>query len=84
MDNVQHLERQVAEVDTKVSSILQLLKGNDLDKDDRGMIGMQTNHEERLTSLEKIKDRLVYFCLGISIPAGWGIIDIIQKIILKK
>lgn len=83
MTEMQHLESQVKEVDKKVTSILGLLKGNELDKEDKGMIGVQNNHEERLSSLEKIKDRGMYFLIGLSIPAGWGVIDILQKILIK-
>lgn len=84
MTDVQHLEKQVAGVDIKVSSILTILSGNGLDKEDKGMIGTQNDHEKRLVSLEKLKDRLVWFLIGITIPASWGLIDIIQKVILKK
>lgn len=84
MSDIQHLEEQVEQVDKKVSSILQLLKGNELDKDDEGMIGVQNNHEQRIRRIEKISDRLFYFLIGLSAFAGWGLIDIIQKLILKK
>lgn len=84
MNAMEHLEQQVAGVDRKVSSILQLLKGNELDKDDKGMIGIQNSHESRIQRLEKLLDRGIYFILGLSAFAGWGIIDIIQKVIIKK
>lgn len=83
MNEMQHIEKQVAEVNTKVTSILVLLKGHDLDKDDKGMIGVQNDHESRLQKLEKTLDRMKYLLIGVSIPAGWGIVDIVQKIILK-
>lgn len=83
MNEMQHIEKQVGEVNTKVTSILVLLKGHDLDKDDKGMIGVQNDHEDRIQKLEKTIDRMKWFLFGLSIPAGWGVIDIIQKIILK-
>lgn len=84
MEQIKHLESQVSQVDNKVSSILFLLKGNEMDKEDRGMIGEQKDHERRITALEKMRDRLIWFLVGLSIPAGWGIIDIIQSVLLKK
>jgi hypothetical protein len=79
MTAMEGLEKQVTGIDTKVTSILILLRGHDMDKDDKGMIGVQNEHEDRIIKLEKLKDRLVYFLFGLSIPAGWGIMDIIKR-----
>jgi hypothetical protein len=84
MTEMQQLERQVASVDAKVSSILQLLKGNELDEEDLGMIGIQNDHEKRIDRIEKLFDRMFWFLIGLSAFAGWGIVDIIQKVVLKK
>lgn len=84
MNEIKEVERQITQVDVKVSNILVLLKGNELDNSDRGMIGDIKDFEKRLTRLEVMKDRATWFFIGISIPAGWGIIDIIQSIILRK
>lgn len=81
---MQHIEKQVGEIDDKVTNILTILRGHEMDRDDKGMIGVQNDHERRITRLEKYVNNGFWFILGISIPAGWGIIDIIQKIILKK
>lgn len=78
------VEQEVGEINRKVTSILTLLKGNDLDREDKGMIGVQNDHEARLDHLEETKNRAIYILLGMGIPAGWGLIDIIQKIFLRK
>ena len=80
---IQRLEQQVETVDNKVDSILSILRGNDMNKDDRGMIGRQNEHERRINALEKLKDRSMWFLIGLSIPAGWGMVDIIGKILSK-
>lgn len=80
---MKYLEKQVSDVDIKVTSILTLLKGNELDKSDRGLIGEIKDHDKRLTGLEKLRDRLVWFIIGLSIPAGYGIIDIVKNITTK-
>ena len=84
MNEMQHIEKQVGEVNTKVTSILVLLTGHGLDKDDKGMIGVQNDHETRLDKLERLVDRMKWFLFGLAIPAGWGVIDIIQKLIFLK
>ena len=84
MTPTQHIEQQIDQVDAKVSNILSLLKGNDLDKDDKGMIGVQNDHETRITRLERVVDRGKYFFIGLGLPAGWGIVDVISKLISKK
>jgi hypothetical protein len=83
MTAMEGLEKQVKGIDSKVTSILILLRGHDMDKDDKGMIGIQNDHEQRIAKLEKMKDRLVYFLFGLSAFAGWGILDIIGKIVFK-
>lgn len=81
---MEHLERQVQQVDLKVEKVLRLLTGNELDKDDKGMIGVQNDHEKRISQLEKLRDRLIWFAFGLTFFAGWGVIDIVQKVLLKK
>jgi len=81
---MKYLEKQVSDVDLKVSSILSLLKGNDLDHSDKGLIGDINEHDKRLSSLEKMRDRFIWFTIGLAIPASWGIFDIVKNIILKK
>ena len=83
MTPTQHIEHQIDQVDAKVSNILSLLKGNDLDKDDKGMIGIQNDHETRITRLERMVDKGKYFLIGMAIPAGWGMTDLISKLFLK-
>lgn len=84
MNEMEHLEQQLGKVDDKVSAILFLLKGNELDKDDKGMIGTQKDHSKRIANIEKLKERVIWFLFGLSIFAGWGLIDILQKILIKK
>ena len=80
---MQNLESKLEDVYTKVSSILILMKGHHMDDTDRGMIGELKDHEQRITYIEKIKDRFAYFLIGLALPAGWGIIDIIKTVFVK-
>jgi hypothetical protein len=83
MTEIQKLEGQVGAVDVKVTSVLNILRGNEINRADTGMIGIQDDHERRLTKVERFIDRAKWFLIGLSLPAGWGMIDIIQKLITK-
>lgn len=84
MTAMEHIEKQLSQLDSKMNNVLQLLKGNELDRDDKGMVGVQTDHDVRLSRLEKMTVQLKYFLYGMALPASWGLIDVLQKLILKK
>lgn len=54
----QQVEQEVAEINKKVTSILTLLRGNELDKTDTGMAGMQEDHERLPINCIRRRDRL--------------------------
>lgn len=78
-----NLEEKVNDVDDKVSSILTLLKGNDLNREDKGVIGIVNDLEERVATLEKWKDRIVWMFIGMGVPASVGVIEILRKLLIK-
>jgi len=80
---VTEIDKQIVQVDRKVSNIIYLLQGHELDKADSGLVGELNDHAKRLTKLEKLKDKGFWFFIGISIPAGWGIIDILRNLVIK-
>lgn len=75
------IEEQIRNLDRKVTSILTLLKGNDLDQSDTGMAGVVADIDERVKKLEKWKDRFIYLLIGTGLPAGYGISEFIGKLI---
>lgn len=76
-------QEKLISVEEKVSTILDLLQGNKLNKADRGLVGTVDDHEERITSLEKWKDRLIWTVVGMGLPASVGIVEILKKIFTK-
>lgn len=84
MNNEEIIKKQLGELNTKVASILQLLKGHELDPDDKGMVGVQNCHESRLMKLEKKIDRFRYFVIGMSLPAAWGLTNVIINMFTKN
>ena len=78
------LQKQVRTIDDKVSSILALLKGNDLDKTDQGIIGTVDDIDKRLKSLEDWKKGSIRYikgiAIGIAIPSSIGIVKLLEII----
>lgn len=65
----------------KLDKILTLLRGNELDKNDNGIVGKINDMDTRLYKLEMTKNRLFWILIGMSFPTGIGIgklIDIIK------
>jgi hypothetical protein len=79
----EQMEKKLIGVDEKVSTILDLLQGNKINKNDTGMVGVVDDHEERLTTLERSYDRLKWMIIGMGAPAGIGIIEMLKKIFIK-
>lgn len=74
------MEQWVRDIDTKVTSILQLLKGHELDKDDKGLVGEISNMNTRLDKLEKLKDRMQNILIGMAVPASVGLWDFLKTL----
>lgn len=79
--DLRQLESTVAGIATNVNSILQIVKGNELDKADQGMVGDIHQLKQRVSVLEKWKDRIVWMFIGMGIPAGIGVMEILRTII---
>jgi len=75
-----NMEQWQRDIDNKLNSILQLLKGHELDKDDKGLVGQTYDHEHRIEKLEKLKDRVVNIIIGLSVPAGIGLYDVLKSL----
>lgn len=78
--NIQMTE--VDELKKKLDEVLSLLRGNTLDKNDQGFIGIVDDLHKRVTSLEKWKDRIVWMVIGMGLPASVGVIEILKKIFI--
>lgn len=86
MSESQQLSDQVSGIDKKVTSILHLLKGTDLD-DEQGLLSEFRQEKAvnkllhgRVEKLEKLRDKIIYIMVGMSIPAGYGIFEMIKSL----
>lgn len=72
----------LAQLQKGIETIKSLLQGNPLDKEDNGLIGTVNAMDARMKLLEqlkdRIKDRFTYLVIGLSIPAGFGITEILS------
>lgn len=80
----QQLKEKVDEIGEKVTSILTLLRGNVLDKNDQGIIGTVDDIDKRLKSLEDWKKGSIRYlkgiAIGIAIPSSIGIVKLLEII----
>lgn len=63
-----------------VHEILAILRGDDFAE---GMVAAVKNHEKRITKLENIKSKATWTVLGMSIPAGYGLLDLAKELWAK-
>lgn len=88
------LHKDLEEVRTDVKAILYLLTGTEYDTT-QGLLHRFENEkikslttiekmEKRIDKLEKWKDRIIWSGLGMALPAGYGIVDILHQFFGKK
>lgn len=87
MDNgneIVPLKSEITKLNQKVDKIIDILSGNEYDKNDSGLVGDVRQLKIRVAKLERWKDRVIYILIGASFVAGWTIPDILSKIFLHK
>lgn len=83
-EEIHQMKIEMSQLNKKVDKIIDILSGNDLDKNDNGVVGDVRQLKMRVARLERWKDRAVYLLIGASFVAGWTIPDILQKIFFHK
>jgi hypothetical protein len=82
-DIARQTQMKLAETNTSVDKIIELLTGNDLDENDNGAIGKIRALESRVLKLERKIDRGTYILIGLSLSTGWALSDILTKLLAK-
>lgn len=77
-------ENTMMEVEEDVKLILMILKGNELDKSDGGIIGGYREMKARIDKLEKFRDKIVYVIAGVSATASTLITILAFLLKMKK
>lgn len=81
---IHQIQSQVIKIDEKLDNVLSILTGNELDKEEGGMIKKVKDHEIRISSLEKSRYTLLIILAVASILGGYSLWDIINKLIKLK
>ena len=69
---------KLMEISRKLSEIYDLLCGNRLDKDDKGLVGDVNDHERRISRLEKAFSAGKWLFIGMGVSSGIGIASLIK------
>lgn len=67
-------------LERKIDSVLELLKGNELDASDTGLAGTVRDINKRVRKLERLRDRFAWVVVGASAISGWGLGGVISKL----
>lgn len=67
------------QIKDRLDDIVDILKGDELGHS-KGVIPMLKDHEDRIKKLEVLKDRATWTVLGLSIPSGFGVVEILKQL----
>lgn len=81
---IHQMKNEMSQLNKKVDKIIDILSGNDLDRNDNGVVGDVRQLKMRVAKLERWRDRVIYFLIGASFFAGWTIPDMLSKFFFHK
>lgn len=67
------------ELKDKLDDIEAILRGDEY-RYAKGLVLTIKDHEDRIKKLEILKDRATWTVLGLSVPAGFGLVDLFRMI----
>lgn len=76
------VSKQLEEIKVMVKAVYELVVGNEHEKEN-GLLERVKELETQSATFKKYIDRLTFTAIGMGFPASWGLIDIIQKVVLK-
>ena len=86
---VSDIDHKVSGIDQNVTTILHLLTGTHLDKNQGLLFEFNEERErnilleKRVTKLEKWRDRIIWMMVGMALPTGYGIAGIVHILFSK-
>lgn len=66
-----------------VRDILYVLKGNELDKNDNGLLGDFQELKKEVKELREFKNKALWVIYGATFTAGYGVFELISKVFAK-
>lgn len=79
-DRIDGVEGTLEKVNKNVSLMVILLRGNEFDSNDRGMIGKQSEQDRRIDRLERFKDKMIWVMVGAGVIGGLNLIQVIEMV----
>lgn len=80
-ERINGVESKVNKIDRNVDLMVILLRGNEFDKSDGGMIGDQNELKRRVDRLEKFKDRMFWVLVTAAGITGLNLVQVIDMVI---
>lgn len=79
-ERIDGVENKIENIDKNVNLMVILLRGNQFDSNDKGMIGKQSDQDKRIERLEKFKDKAIWFLVGAGVIGGLNLVQIIDAV----
>jgi hypothetical protein len=79
-ERIDGVEEKIGNIDKNVNLMVILLRGNEFDSSDRGMIGKQTEQDRRIERLEKFKDKMIWVMIGAGVIGGLNLVQVIDMV----
>lgn len=78
---MEEMQKDIHDLKNLVQKLYTIIAGHELDKES-GVINQVKDHETRIKRIEAFRDRMVWMGIGVSIPAGLGIVEIIKLVLI--
>lgn len=79
-ERIDTVENKIENIDKNVNLMVILLRGNEFDSNDRGMIGKQSEQDRRIERLEKFKDKMIWVMVGAGVIGGLNLVQVIDMV----
>lgn len=80
-ERIDGVEDRLGEIHKNVNLMVILLRGNEFDKSDGGMIGDQNEMKRRLERLERFKDKMTWVFVGAGLVTGLNLVQLVDLIV---
>ena len=79
MDEISTLSRKVDALSLEIKAIKDAIIGNEF-TDGEGLLKVQRDHDERITALERVKDKVIWMAIGAGVAGGMTVSKIISVV----
>lgn len=80
-DKIENINNKVENMNKNVDLMVILLRGNEFDKSDNGMIGEQNDLKRRVERLENFKDRMFWVLMTAAAITGLNLVQLVNMVV---